>query len=146
MKRTTRAALALAPLLAVCACTSTPSTPSTPPGPSGTPARPVSTVAPPEGLTQDQNERVPAGATWSEHYFPSTDGVELHADVLLPEGLTAGEQVPVILMVGPYFAHAGMAAPEGHKTAGPSGRFVQLIEEGRVFENGYAMVTRYLRG
>nr|WP_269329111.1 CocE/NonD family hydrolase [Kineosporia babensis] len=83
---------------------------------------------------------------WSEHYFPSTDGVELHADVLLPAGLKAGDKVPVILMVGPYFAHAGMAQPEGHKSAGPSGRFVGLIDEGRIFERGYAMVMVDLRG
>lgn len=29
---------------------------------------------------------VPAGATWSEAYFPSGDGTRLHADILRPRG------------------------------------------------------------
>src|SRR5690242_8149707 len=58
-------------------------------------------------VTHAENPRVPEGAAWTEAYFPSSDhsGVELHADVLRPADLPAGQKTPVILSVGPYFAH-----------------------------------------
>ena len=56
-----------------------------------------------DGVTHEDNPRVPEGASWTEHYFPSSDGsdVELHADVLRPAHLPADAQTPVILSVGP---------------------------------------------
>ncbi|WP_380167766.1 CocE/NonD family hydrolase [Jannaschia sp. R86511] len=101
-----------------------------------------------EPVTHEQNDRVPQGARWTQHYFPSSDdsGTELHADVLLPEDLADGEQVPVILSVGPYFSHAGQTFPEGFEQTGPSARFADLIEGADLFERGYAFVMVDSRG
>jgi hypothetical protein len=83
-----------------------------PPEPTGAVA--VATADNP--VTHEENSRVPEGAAWTQHYFPSSDGsdVELHADVLLPEGLAEGEKVPVILSVGAYFGHSGQMNLENH--------------------------------
>ena len=112
-------------------------------------AAPASTVATDtDSVTHDQNERVPEDAAWTQHYFPSSDGsdVELHADVLLPEDLAEGEEVPVILSVGSYFAHAGEIGVEDWKNAGPSTRFSDLVEGTDLFNRGYALVQVDLRG
>jgi uncharacterized protein len=85
------------------------------PAASPAPAAPADQTPPPtpppvgQGVTNAQNERVPAGASWTQHYFPSADdsGTELHADVLVPEGLAEGQQVTPIVSVGPYFSHSG---------------------------------------
>lgn len=99
-------------------------------------------------VTHEQNDRVPVGSVWTQHWFPSSDGsgTELHADVLLPHGLAAGEQVPVILSVGPYFSHGGELFPELPPSAGPSDRFADLLEGADLFERGYAFVMVDSRG
>ncbi|MBK1787810.1 CocE/NonD family hydrolase [Prauserella cavernicola] len=99
-------------------------------------------------VTHAENERVPEGASWTQHYFPSSDGsdVELHADVLLPEGLEEGEQVPVILSTGAYFGHSGQIVDEGWEQTGPSPRFNDFIEGADLMERGYAFVMVDLRG
>lgn len=99
-------------------------------------------------VTHAQNDRVPEGATWTQQYFPSADdsGTELHADVLLPEGLAEGEQVPVILSVGAYFGHSGQNYPEGFAHTGPSGRFADFTEGTDLFDRGYAFVMVDSRG
>ncbi len=99
-------------------------------------------------VTHDENDRVPEGASWTQHYFPSSDDsdVELHADVLLPEGLDEGEQVPVILSVGPYFGHSGETSVEDWEHTGPSNRFDDLVEGGKLLERGYALVLVDSRG
>ncbi|WP_353650825.1 CocE/NonD family hydrolase [Nakamurella sp. A5-74] len=99
-------------------------------------------------VTHAQNDRVPEGASWTQHYFPSSDGsdTELHADVLLPEGLVKGEKVPVILSVGSYYGHAGQNYPEGFTHTGPSDRFSDLIEDADLFARGYALVMVDSRG
>jgi uncharacterized protein len=99
-------------------------------------------------ITHDQNDRVPEGAAWTQHYFPSSDGsgTELHADVLLPEDLPEGEKVPVILSVGPYFGHAGDVAPREWTHTGPSDRFDEFIAGTDLFDRGYAFVRVDLRG
>ncbi|MBL7253043.1 CocE/NonD family hydrolase [Paractinoplanes lichenicola] len=101
-----------------------------------------------KAVTHQQNERVPEGASWTQHYFPSSDGsdTELHADVLLPEGLAAGEKVPVILSIGPYFGHSGQKSKEDWKHAGPSARFSDLFTEGGLFKKKYAFVMVDSRG
>ncbi|WP_108952479.1 CocE/NonD family hydrolase [Streptomyces fragilis] len=106
----------------------------------------VATATGPVG--HQENDRVPEGSVWTQHYFPSADdsGTELHADVLLPEGLDPGEKVPVILSVGPYFSHAGQTGPEGFTHTGPSPRFNDFLEGADVFDNGYAFVMVDLRG
>ncbi|WP_097990623.1 CocE/NonD family hydrolase [Streptomyces sp. f51] len=101
-----------------------------------------------DGVTHEENERVPEGAVWTQHYFPSSDGsdTELHADVLLPEGLAEGEKVPVILSAGAYFGHAGEIVPEGHERSGPSARFQDFMKGTDLFEKGYAFVMVDTRG
>ncbi|MGC9380740.1 CocE/NonD family hydrolase [Streptomyces sp. MH13] len=109
-------------------------------------ARPAATATGP--VTHEENDRVPEGSVWTQHYFPSSDrsGTQLHADVLLPEGLARGQKVPVILSVGPYFAHSGQTGPEGWTRTGPSARFQDFIEGTDLFDQGYAFVMVDLRG
>ncbi|MFF4754702.1 CocE/NonD family hydrolase [Streptomyces sp. NPDC002514] len=99
-------------------------------------------------VTHAENDRVPEGSVWTQEYFPSSDrsGTELHADVLLPEGLAEGAKVPVILSVGPYFAHTGQTGPEGWTHTGPSARFQDFVEGSGLFAHGYAFVMVDLRG
>ncbi|MER6978451.1 CocE/NonD family hydrolase [Streptomyces carpinensis] len=99
-------------------------------------------------VTHQENDRVPEGSVWTQHYFPSSDdsGTELHADVLLPQGMKAGQKVPVILSIGPYFGHTGQTGPEGWSHTGPSSRFQDFIEGTDLFDHGYAFVMVDLRG
>ncbi|MET8571567.1 CocE/NonD family hydrolase [Streptomyces sp. NPDC004783] len=107
---------------------------------------PVATATGP--VTHEENDRVPEGSVWTQHYFPSSDGsgTRLHADVLLPENLAGNQKVPVILSVGPYFSHAGQTGPEGWARTGPSSRFQDFIEGTDLFARGYAFVMVDLRG
>ena len=84
-------------------------------------------------VTHAENDRVPEGARWTQHYFPTADGVELHADVLLPADLPADAKVPLILSAGAYFGHSGQLKIDGFPHTGPSGRFADLTGEGGVF-------------
>ena len=115
-----------------------------PPEPTGAVA--VATADDP--VTHEENNRVPKGAAWTQHYFPSSDGseVELHADVLLPEGLAEGEKVPVILSVGAYFGHSGGTKLENYEHTGPSNRFYDFVKGTDLFNRGYAFVMVDLRG
>jgi len=99
-------------------------------------------------VTHEENPRVPVGAAWTEAYFPSSDGssVELHADVLRPADLPSDARTPVILSVGPYFAHAGQTGPEGWDRVGPSARFQDFVDGANVMERGYTFVMVDLRG
>ena len=102
------------------------------------------------GVTHDQNALVPAGASWTEHYFssPQKDSptkVQLHADVLRPTGLRKGTRTPVIISVGPYFSHAGQTGVETDQT-GPSQRFEDLITGAKLMDRGYTVVLVDLRG
>lgn len=137
--RTLAALAALSLLLALGAC-------STDEPASDAPATEVATDT--RSVTHAGNDRVPEGAAWTQHYFPSSDGsdVELHADVLLPEDLAEGEQVPVILSVGTYSGHSGELAVEDLGHTGPSGRFTDLVEGADLFDRGYALVMVDLRG
>ncbi|GAA1380716.1 CocE/NonD family hydrolase [Pseudonocardia kongjuensis] len=97
-------------------------------------------------VTHAENDRVPEGARWTQHYFPTADGVELHADVLLPEDLPADGQVPLILSAGAYFGHSGQLTIDGFAHTGPSERFADLTGEGRLLERGYGLVMVDSRG
>jgi putative CocE/NonD family hydrolase len=99
-------------------------------------------------ITHEENPRVPEGAAWTEAYFPSSDGsdVVLHADVLRPAALPADAKTPVILSVGPYFAHAGQTEPEGWDRVGPSARFQDFIDGAGLMARGYTFVMVDLRG
>jgi putative CocE/NonD family hydrolase len=99
---------------------------------------------------------VPPGAKWSEATIDSTDGVKLHADILRPENLSDNEKTPVILSIGPYFNHAGQTGAVGPAqgtsfdpigpSTGPSDRFLDLVEGGRLMQRGYTFVMVDLRG
>ncbi|MBB4688342.1 CocE/NonD family hydrolase [Amycolatopsis jiangsuensis] len=108
----------------------------------------VAQAATGDPVTHEENDYVPEGGAWTEHYFPSSDGssVELHADVLLPANLPEGRKVPVIMSAGPYFGHSGQEGPEGREHTGPSDRFTDLVEGGRLFDRGYAFVMVDVRG
>ena len=96
------------------------------------------------------------GATWTEATIPSSDGVELHADILRPSQLAEDEQSPVILSIGPYFNHAGQLGAVGPAqqdtydqpgpSEGPSSRFYDLVEGAHLMERGYTFVMVDLRG
>jgi putative CocE/NonD family hydrolase len=108
----------------------------------------TASAAPLDGITHDQNPRVPEGAVWTEKYFPSSDGsdVVLHADVLRPANLSAKAKTPVILAVGPYFSHTGQTGPEGFTQTGPSSRFADFTTGTDLFDRGYTYVMVDLRG
>lgn len=115
----------------------------------GTPAV-ASPVA--SGVTHAQNPSVPAGAAWTEEYFPSSapsnngDQVELHADVLRPADLAPGEKTPVIMSIGSYFSHSGMNDDTHPAHTGPSQRFTDLIDGAELMARGYTFVYVDLRG
>jgi predicted acyl esterase len=100
---------------------------------------------------------VPEGATWTEATIPSTDGVELHADILRPTSAAeSGAKTPVILSIGPYFNHSGQTGPAGPvegtsydpvgPSTGPSDRFLDFVEGAHLMERGYTFVMVDLRG
>lgn len=114
----------------------------------GPPALAAPIPTPDNPVTNDENPRVPAGAAWTEAYFPSSDGsaVQLHADVLRPANLAPDARTPVILSVGPYFAHIGQTGNDGFSGTGPSARFNDLIVGADLMARGYTVVLVDLRG
>ncbi|WP_238589261.1 hypothetical protein [Pseudonocardia sp. HH130629-09] len=68
-------------------------------GAGATPTAAVATDT--RSVTHAENDRVPEGARWTQHYFPTSDGVELHADVLLPEDLPRTGRCPSSCPRGP---------------------------------------------
>ena len=104
------------------------------------------TAAADDPVTHEENERVPEGAAWTEAYFPSSGGAELHADILRPAHLAPDARTPVILSVGPYFAHAGQTGPEGWDVVGPSARFQDFINGADLMANEYTFVMVDNRG
>lgn len=108
--------------------------------------------ADPAGITHEQNPTVPAGAAWTETYFPSSapssngDPVELHADVLRPANLAPDAKTPVIMSIGPYFSHSGMNEDTHPAHTGPSSRFTDLIDGAQLMARGYTFVYVDLRG
>lgn len=140
-------AMALAPTVAYAAPTpAKANTPSPSPGSTAAPTSAQPRADQTTGITHDQNDRVPEGASWTEQYFGSTDGVELHADVLRPANLGPNDKSPVILSVGPYFGHIGSTDDEGFTHTGPSARFNDLITGAKLMQNGYTVVLVDLRG
>lgn len=88
----------------------------------------------------------PKGSEWTEHYFPSDDGLtRLHADVLRPEGLGEDEKTPVILTVSPYLNHATEFGT-GQGNTGPSPRFYDFLEVTDIIQRGYTYVMVDLPG
>ncbi|MET8633095.1 CocE/NonD family hydrolase [Streptomyces sp. NPDC004680] len=140
------AALALVTTLALTGALAGPADASPAAASAQTPTTVVATAT--DGVTHEQNDRVPKGSVWTQHYFPSSDGsgTELHGDLLMPEGVHAGQKVPVILSIGPYFGHMGQTNPEGWTHTGPSNRFQDFIEGSDLFAHGYAFLMVDLRG
>ena len=96
---------------------------------------------------------VPPNATWTQATIPSTDGVQLHADILRPKGLKDTDKTPVIMSIGPYFNRSGQEGafdsgsydPLGPST-GPSDRFYDFVNGAKLMERGYTYVMVDLRG
>ena len=87
------------------------------------------------------------GTVWTEHYFPSTDGLSmLHADVLRPKGLSDKDKTPVILTVSPYLNHSGYTTEYDPDATGPSDRFYDFLEVSDIIERGYTYVMVDLPG
>ena len=94
-----------------------------------------------------QASEPPAGSTWTEEYFRSGDGVNLHADVLRPSGLPANAKTPVVLTVSPYTNHAtDKEETYNPNAAGPSSRFFDFLEQAKLFDRGYTYVMVDLPG
>src|SRR5687767_5485972 len=88
------------------------------------------------------------GTTWTEEYFMTKDGVRLHADVLRPTHV-GGEKTPVLLTVSPYTNHSAATGLDYNPTqqnSGPSDRFYDFLEAGKVIDKGYTYVMVDLRG
>ena len=77
------------------------------------------------------------GTVWTEEYFPSVDGTQLHADVMRPAHLPKDAKTPVILTVSPYTIHTN---------GGPSDRFYDFLAVTKAIERGYTYVMVDLRG
>ncbi len=89
---------------------------------------------------------VPEGSTWTEQWLDSGDGTKLHADVMLPAASKPGQKHPVILSIGPYFGSGSQQTQYDPLNEGPADRFNDLVEQGRIFEKGYALVYVDSRG
>ena len=91
----------------------------------------------------------PPGSKWEEAYIATGDPEirSLHADILRPENLPEGAKAPVIMTVSPYTAHSGESPTEYNPAkTGPSHRFYDFLEVGKVFEKGYIYVIVDLPG
>lgn len=87
--------------------------------------------------------------TTTAYYVPTSDPtITLHADVMRPKGAPADAKLPVILSIGPYFNHSNQAATDIDPTrpAEPNSRFDDLIDQGRIFEQGYQLIYVDLPG
>ena len=95
---------------------------------------PAATVALPAAAA---HAACPQNTVCEDAYFPSGDGTQLHADVIRPKG-SEGRRLPVILAIGPYFAHGGQQGAIDYDPTrdGPNERFKDLWTEGRIFEKG----------
>jgi predicted acyl esterase len=91
----------------------------------------------------------PPGSEWEETYIDSGDPLirNLHADILRPKDLPKGAKAPVIVTVSPYTGHGGQQGVDYNPARkGPSPRFYDFLEVGKVFERGYIYVMVDLPG
>ncbi|HEX6390798.1 MAG TPA: CocE/NonD family hydrolase, partial [Solirubrobacteraceae bacterium] len=71
----------------------------------------------------------------------------MHADVIRKSGVAADARQPVILAIGPYFAHIGMTPEDADPTRrGPNVYYTELVTDGKLFDRGYTLVQVDLRG
>jgi predicted acyl esterase len=57
---------------------------------------------------------VPAGWTYTDQWFTSHDGIQMHAGVFLPADHKDGEKHPVLMNIGPYTAPNGGSTSPGN--------------------------------
>ena len=90
-------------------------------------------------------EPVPGGYAYTDAWFTSTDGTQLHAGVFLPKDRKANEKHPVLLTSTPYTAPNGGATSPGN-TEGPTIRFPELFKHDRFKAGRWAYVQVDVRG
>ena len=106
-------------------------------------------LVPAVAAAQTQVGQGPNAYKVTEAYIPTSNPtITLHADVMRPAGLPDDVETPVILSIGPYFNHSHQAATDIDPTRPnlPNSRFDDLINEGKIFENGYTLVYVDLPG
>lgn len=91
-------------------------------------------------------EEVPEGYAYTDHWFPSTDGTQLHAGVFLPADSKPGEKHPILLTSTPYTAPSGGALGAGANPDGPLIRFPELFEHPRFTAGRWAYIQVDVRG
>lgn len=88
----------------------------------------------------------PEGYAYTDHWFTSTDGTQLHAGVFLPADSRKGERHPVLLTSTPYTAPGGGATGGAQLDEGPVIRFPELFEHPRFQAGRWAYVQVDVRG
>jgi putative CocE/NonD family hydrolase len=91
-------------------------------------------------------EAPPEGYAYTDHWFTSTDGTQLHAGVFLPADSKPGEKHPVLLTSTPYTAPGGGALGGAQLDDGPVIRFPELFEHPRFQAGRWAYVQVDVRG
>jgi predicted acyl esterase len=94
---------------------------------------------------------IPEGYAYTDEWFESFDGTQMHAGVFLPADHKPGERHPVILTLTPYAAPNGGASAaagssEPANTSGPVIRFPELFTDAKILENRWAYVQVDVRG
>jgi predicted acyl esterase len=88
----------------------------------------------------------PEGYAYTDHWFTSTDGTQLHAGVFLPADSKPGEKHPVLLTSTPYTAPGGGATGGAQLDDGPVIRFPELFDHPRFQAGRWAYVQVDVRG
>ncbi|HVE74865.1 MAG TPA: CocE/NonD family hydrolase [Mycobacteriales bacterium] len=92
---------------------------------------------------------VPSGYAYTDAWFTSTDGTQIHAGVFLPKDRKANERHPVLLTSTPYTAPNGgvtSATEDGLNTEGPTIRFPELFKHDRFQAGRWAYIQVDVRG
>ena len=90
-------------------------------------------------------DEVPSGYTYSDAWFTSTDGTQLHAGVFLPANRKPNEKHPVLLVSTPYTAPNGGSTSPGN-SEGPVIRFPELFSHKGFMDGRWAYVQVDVRG
>lgn len=88
----------------------------------------------------------PEGYAYTDSWFASYDGTQLHAGVFLPADSRPGERHPVLLVSTPYTAPGGGATGGAQLDDGPVIRFPELFEHPAFVRGRYAYVQVDVRG
>lgn len=88
---------------------------------------------------------VPGGYAYTDAWFTSSDGTQLHAGVFLPQDRKPGERHPVLLTSTPYTSPNGGASSAGNNS-GPVIRFPELFKHERFEAGRWAYVQVDVRG